>query len=269
LGTNRLKACDSQLHPPTGGPRIRFDSAHSHSPLGEPADHCLLSPIHYEKNYAYPLVVWLHGEGGDERQLHRIMPLVSLRNYIAAAPRGTISLSNEPGSFGSEPGEAGFGWGDTEDQILLAQQHVSDCITDACQHYHVHAQRIFLAGFGAGGTMAMRLALGQPQHFAGAISLLGPFPQGNSPLRFINHARQLPLLLATASQGDWYPQQQVCDDLRLFHSAGMSVSLRQYPCDDQLTTHMLSDMDRWIMEQVCPDTAVADSPEEHPRQIWN
>ena len=61
MGTNRLKACDSQLHPPTDGPRIRFDSAHSHSPLGEPADHCLLSPVHYEKNYAYPLVVWLHG----------------------------------------------------------------------------------------------------------------------------------------------------------------------------------------------------------------
>ena len=27
-------------------------------------------PIHYEKGYAYPLVVWLHGPGGNERRAH-------------------------------------------------------------------------------------------------------------------------------------------------------------------------------------------------------
>jgi predicted peptidase len=38
------------------------------------------APEGYEANYAYPLVVWLHNAGGDERQLARVMPLVSTRN---------------------------------------------------------------------------------------------------------------------------------------------------------------------------------------------
>jgi hypothetical protein len=30
----------------------------------------------------------------------------------------------------------------------------------------------------------------------------------------------------------------------------MCVTLRQYPCDDELTTQMLHDLDVWLMEQV-------------------
>lgn len=48
----------------------------------------LFGPLHYEANYAYPLIVWLHGPGDDEHQLRRIMPAISLRNYVAVARNG-------------------------------------------------------------------------------------------------------------------------------------------------------------------------------------
>ena len=47
--------------------------------------HALFAPLHYASGYAYPLIVWLHGSGSDERQLQRIMPLVSMQNYVAVA----------------------------------------------------------------------------------------------------------------------------------------------------------------------------------------
>ena len=47
------------------------------------------APIHYEERYAYPLLVWLHGDAGSEQELREIMPLVSMRNYVAIAPRGS------------------------------------------------------------------------------------------------------------------------------------------------------------------------------------
>ena len=55
---------------------------------GHSTPHALFVPMHYEPNYAYPLLVWLHGPGDDERQLQRVMPLISLRNYMAVGPRG-------------------------------------------------------------------------------------------------------------------------------------------------------------------------------------
>jgi phospholipase/carboxylesterase len=47
-----------------------------------------------------------------------------------------------------------------------------------------------------------------------------------------------------------YPLARVCEELRLLHAAGISVTLRQYPCGDELTTQMLHDLDVWLMEQV-------------------
>src|SRR5438552_19054779 len=70
--------------------------------------HCLLAPMHYERNYAYPLVVWLHAPGSDELEIKRIMPLISLRNYVALAVRGT----------GDE--HSGFAWPTPTERIAAA-----------------------------------------------------------------------------------------------------------------------------------------------------
>ena len=56
--------------------------------------HALFAPMHYTPGYAYPLIVWLHGHGGDERQLQRVMPSVSMQNYMAVALRG-IEMPDE------------------------------------------------------------------------------------------------------------------------------------------------------------------------------
>ena len=60
----------------------------------------------------------------------------------------------------------------------------------------------------------------------------------------------MPVFLAVGRDSLDYPPPEACENLRLFHSAGMSVVLRQYPCAQQLTEQMLRDVDRWIIEQV-------------------
>jgi phospholipase/carboxylesterase len=199
---------------------------------------CLLAPQHYERNYAYPLVVWLHDAGSDERELTQIMPLVSLRNYVSLSVRGT------------SPAGGGFDWSDGADAILAAETRVADAVASARQRYHVHRHRIFLAGRGAGGSMALRLALRWPDRFAGAASIGGCFPRGQSPLVRLDQVRRLRLLIMHCRDSQAYPVESVCEELALFHAAGMSVTLRQYPCDDELTTQMLRDLDVWLMEQV-------------------
>ena len=78
--------------------------------------HCIFTPLHYERNYAYPLVVWLHGPGDDERQVTRVMPLVSMRNYVAVGPRGTAAAADA---------EGGCCWRQQPRDIALAEQGVA------------------------------------------------------------------------------------------------------------------------------------------------
>ena len=98
--------------------------------------------------------------------------------------------------------------------------------------------------------MAVRLAMRHPKRFAGAISVGGPFPTGYCPLLYLEQIRHMQILIAHGRDSQDYPMDRICDDLRLFHAAGLKVTLRQYPCGDELTTKMLEDIDGWVMQQV-------------------
>ena len=116
--------------------------------------------------------------------------------------------------------------------------------------FRIAAARVFLARFDCGGTMAFRVALNNPDRFAGVLSFCGRFPAGRNALGNLIEARRLPVFLAGGRDSGEYPPESVCDDLRLFHTAGMSISLRQYPCRQELSPQMFGDMDRWIIEQI-------------------
>jgi phospholipase/carboxylesterase len=215
----------------------QFTPARDESPLA------LFAPLHYERNYAYPLVVWLHGPSDDENQLKRIMPLVSMRNYAAVAVRGTRRADRVAG-------KAGYRWSQEQGDVMLAEQRVFDAIDAARRRFHVSPRRIFLAGFDCGGTMAFRLAMDHPHQFAGVLSLCGAFPAGRGALRSLADARRVPIFLACGRDSQHYSSEAVCEHLKLFHSAGLHVALRQYPCGQELSPAMLADVDRWIMEQI-------------------
>lgn len=219
---------------------------------------CVLAPLHYERNYAYPLLVWLHDDGGSERELNRVMPLVSLRNYVSVAVRGVMPVAR------------GYSWPQAAESIGTAESRVADAVNDVKERFNVNAERVYLAGRGAGGTMALRLALRSSQAYAGAASIGGCFPIGHAPLARLHAARQSRLLMMHCRDSEAYSVDHVCDELSLFHAAGLSVTLRQYPCGDELTTQMLRDLDVWLMEQVTGVSATTPEPEPAPLPSeWN
>jgi phospholipase/carboxylesterase len=209
----------------------------------EPA--ATFAPIHYEPGYAYPLLVWLHSTAGNEHELRQVMPLVSMRNYVAVAPRGP---SPHP-RYASQ-----YGWRQSQDEIELAEAGVAECVAATERRFNIHPNRIFLVGCGAGGTMALRIAWNDPNRYAGVVSIGGPLPKRWRPLHRVNAVRRVPCLLVTSRDSGDYPASQVCTDLRLLHSAGCTVALRQYPGRDELTNNMLSDLNRWLMHLVCGGT---------------
>ena len=219
--------------------------------------HTVLAPLHYEPNYAYPLIVWLHSPGGDEQELKRVMPLISLRNYVSLGVRGVSEQRR------------GFDWPQSPDAILAAESRIADAISQARGRFHIHSERIFLAGYASGGTMALRIVLRNPARYAAGASLGGQFPERHSPLVRLEQVRQTRLLISHCRDSLAYPIDRVCRELSLFHAAGMSVMLRQYPCGDELTTQMLHDLDVWLMEQVT-GVASSDEPQAAPLPSdWN
>ncbi len=204
-------------------------------------EYSVFVPLSYEQNYSYPLIIWLHDQSSDHRQIQRIMPLISMQNYVAISPTlGVPAKSNG----GLTPILSGVGSTDS------AEKSIRESIEKTASKYNIHRDRIFIAGSGTGGTMALRIGLQNPETFAGVLSLGGVFPTNHAPLSNLPDARHLPLFFAHGRDSVVYPVDDLCSHLRLLHCGGFSVTLRQYPCGDSLTQRMLSDMNRWIMEQV-------------------
>lgn len=211
-------------------------------------------PIHYEANYRYPLLVWLHGDGDDESQLRRVMPQISLRNYVAVSVAGTRRApwsrhaSSAPGAPFTH--RSGLVWGQSGDDVSLAVDSVWEAVEHARCRANVHPDRVFVAGLQGGGTMALRIALAHPERFAGAISIDGALPRGGCPFARVKRARSLPILLSAFRRSTSYQADRICQDLRLLTTAGMHVALRQYPETSGIPSQVWRDLDRWMMGAV-------------------
>src|SRR5262249_38125843 len=108
-------------------------------------------PTGYEPRYAYPLLVFFHGRGGNERQLLRLAPRVSRRNYLSIGVRGQQTVLDRT------TGKRGFGWAADLTTESLTEDYVFSAIEQTFQSYNVHPDRIFLVGFCEGATQALRM----------------------------------------------------------------------------------------------------------------
>ena len=207
---------------------------------------CFFGPERYEPRYEYPLIVWLHSCYSSELELENVMPALSLQNYVSCAPRGTTACDSE-GKF--------YRWGQSAAATAIAEEIVFETISLAARQFSIAENRVFLAGFGGGATMAWRIALRYPKRFAGIVSVCGDFPHRNQPLSNLTVARHLPTLWLYGAQSKSCGVQQVCESLPILHSASLAVDIRQYPCGNELLSNMLVDMNGWMMEHVTQQPA--------------
>ncbi|WP_165440452.1 alpha/beta hydrolase [Rubripirellula amarantea] len=211
----------------------------------------VFTPLHYTPSYKYPLIVWLHSNGHNERQVNDVMPHISLRNFLALGVQGNRAVDS---------GGTRFDWHESPGGIGIAHDSVAIAIDEIRDRYSVHPQRIVLAGYGAGGTMALRLAMRSPGQFAAAVSLGGRMPQG--AIRDFQGLRQrrLPMLWQWARDNAQYTDDNLKHDFKLAMTIGSSVEVRQYPGPDEMDTVVMSDLNDWIMRRVVLEEA---SPSEY------
>jgi phospholipase/carboxylesterase len=208
-------------------------------------------PTDYQPRYAYPLVVLFHGTGGSEESVGRLAPRLSRRNYIAISLRGPQSLGHRP------DGRAAFGWGTDPADDGLIEDYLTSAVEQTRRTYHVHSERVFLAGVCEGAEVAYRLGLGMADRIAGVIALNGQIPKGTgAPLFRLGAVRNLPVLIGHGVENPVVPYTAAQRDYRLLYAAGADVRLVGYPTNHKIHPNMLRDVNRWIMGGVNDEAGV-------------
>lgn len=199
-------------------------------------------PTGYEPNYPYPLLVFFHGQGGNEEQILRLAPRLSRRNYICIGLRGPQSLGPRA------DGRLGYAWGSDGRSDAMMEDYVIRAVEQTRRNYHIHSERIYLAGFCEGATLAYRLGLTFPERIAGIISLNGAMTRRGGPLFRLPQVRELRVLIGHGIANSVVPLTLAREDFRLFYSAGVAVRMHTYPANHRLHPDMLRDINRWIIE---------------------
>ncbi len=219
-------------------------------PLGVAAGRSFFLPLHYTASYQYPLIVWFHSNGFNENQIDDVFPHISVRNYVGVGIRGTRAADTNGHRFDWHFSAAGIG---------AAHEATCEAVEEAMRRYCIHPSRVVLAGYREGGTMAQRIALRDPERFAGVISLGGRIPQGGMSNLLQLRRRRLPMLWQWGQDNPQYTEENLKTDCRLIMSLGAELEIRQYPDDDEMNTAALGDVDAWIMRRIVAGSSIADS----------
>lgn len=199
-------------------------------------------PERYEEHYAYPLIIWFHSDDTDEDQLEDVMSAVSQQNYCGLALRAN-HFHDASGGYRWDTSAVQFGTVPLRDLL-----HVTACRLRRA--FHIHSERIFLAGSGSGADAALQTFAHRPEWFAGAI-LLDPLGRPeNLQSERLTGLRGKPILQTVSRQ---MPDTQLAanvESVRLLRSAGANVRIELTDGPTDPTGSEVRFIDHWIMESL-------------------
>lgn len=137
----------------------------------------LVTPTAVDPNKAYPLVLILHGWGGNTGRIARYYQLDTLvdeRGFLIAYPEGTEEthrhhLWNRQRRFWNATDACCNFYGSTVDDVA----YLDAVIDDVGAHHRVDAKRIFVMGLSNGGYMSHRYACDRANRVAAIVSQAG------------------------------------------------------------------------------------------------
>jgi polyhydroxybutyrate depolymerase len=123
---------------------------------------------------ALPLVIDLHGSGGDgerEARSTRLSEVGTKNGFVVANPSGGVSFGAAPEKhYWNIPGVPLSGAGDTPADAPDDVQFISDTIDEISAHTCIDARRVYVTGMSGGARMASLLGC----RLAGRIAAIAP-----------------------------------------------------------------------------------------------
>ena len=169
----------------------------------------LYVPTDYNPSSTYPLLVLLHGMGGDENTMFdgygngAVLKAAEHHSYLVASPKGREPASMYRGA---------------------AEQDVLDVLADVRRAYKINPNRIYLAGHSMGAYGTWSLALDHPDLFAA----LGPISGGGDPTNAVR-LKSVPQFVVHGDADPTVPVTQSRLMVDAMKKAGADVTYTEVP----------------------------------------
>lgn len=192
-----------------------------------------------------PLVILLHGVGGNEQNLFSFAPALP-DNFVVVAARGPLTFG--AGSYAWF--QVDFSTGKpqiNEKQAESSRLLLIDFIDDLKKEIDFNSEQVFLMGFSQGGIMSYSVALTAPDKVKGIAVLSGrllpeikPFEAETSKLEnlnvFISHGKQDAVL----------NYQYAVDASEYLKTKNIQPEFHSYEEGHTVNQQMFNDVNEWL-----------------------
>ncbi len=194
----------------------------------------LVRPKEFRAGIQYPLFVFLHGRGGDPKQvLKRDYELWSQQDFFVLIPQGIYSC------------EFGFAWYNRKDPVQFKidlekdEKRVTELVKKIKSDYPVKASRIHLGGFSQGGRLAFYIGFRNPILFRGIMPVGGVFMEEQLNSR-IPDAQYLHVDIFHGTEDRINSFESIKAAFYELKQKGVPVTLTSYPLDHEYTPEILA-----------------------------
>lgn len=204
----------------------------------------LHSVLHPSGSGPFPTLIALHGHGAHA------LDLIGLSQTL---PDGLLWLCPQA-QFTIEQGFPGFTWFHfdrsdprREEEIAQVGEEVREFIEMAIELYPVDPERVVLLGFSQGGMLGYRIALSEPDRFAGFAALSTTLSEETSAVVNDNSSlRRLPVLVQHGENDTMIPVERARESREQLEGIGVNLEYHEYSMGHQVGIESARDLGEWL-----------------------
>ena len=190
---------------------------------------------------AAPVLLLLHGTGGNEESLLPLAPLLAPDAGVLS-PRGKVLEHGMPRFF-RRLAEGVF---DVED-LKLRTEELAQFVNESAERYGFSTRKLIAAGFSNGANIAGSLLLLRPDVLGGAILFRAMVPLTPDTLPTI---RDTPVLISNGRMDPLVSAEQTERLAALLRSAGASVTVAWQSAGHELTQGDVTTAREWLAQHL-------------------
>jgi len=195
-----------------------------------------------------PLLVALHGYGGDMLSMLRLAQAISGDEIVSASLQGPHQFWFP--AVDAEPRWVGFGWSTPFHPAESHRRHhefVRGVMHEAVESHGCDPSRVFLMGFSQACALNFRFALQWPECVRGVISVCGGLPSDLDDPKY----KHFPggLFQAAATQDQFYEIDKARGFAGTLRRFCADVTLREYDSTHVFPRRSLPHIRQWILDR--------------------
>jgi phospholipase/carboxylesterase len=194
-----------------------------------------------------PLVLALHGYGGDKSSMLKLMRRINETAYVIAALQGPHQHLVMPTQEHPKLGY-GFGWLSNfkpEESIALHHRLVRQVIADQAAAGTIDPARVFLLGFSQACGVNFRFAFTQPELIRGVVAICGGIPgDWESAGKYASGA--VDVLYVAGERDEFYTPERIRQNAAALQARARSVELRMFEAGHEVPRAAYAVIDEWL-----------------------